>query len=176
MERFPEGTLSYGLYILTACENGIPFGCIVNVAFQVTASPVKIAVSCSRDNFTHDKIKSCGAFGLTVLSESVDPALIRLFGFKSGRTVDKFEGIRWEKGEKTGVPILPEKGMTVLECRVTNAFDAGTHTLFVGEVENGKITDPSAKEITYRYYHKVLKGIAPKNAPTYTGKAHLKQP
>ena len=45
-------------------------------------------------------------------------------------------------------------------------METNTHTVFLGEVIDGdsKGTDPA---MTYAYYHKVIKGKSPKNAPTY---------
>lgn len=164
--------ISYGLYILTTLDNDTPYGCIINTVFQVTSNPARISISCNRDNFTHDKIISSGKFGVTVLSEAVDPELIGLFGYKSGRDIDKFKGLKWEKGSITSSPLLLEYGMTTYECVVEKAVEVGTHTLFIAEVKSAEIVNPNAKEITYAYYHEVLKGRAPKNAPTYIDEAH----
>lgn len=159
--------LSYGLYILTTSVSEIPFGCIVNSAFQITSQPARMAVSCNRDNFTHDKIVESGIFGITVLPEHTDATIIKSFGYTSGRDKDKFSGVSYTKGRETGVPLLPEVGMTTFECRVIKTIEVGTHTLFIGEIVEADVTQADAREMTYRYYHEVLKGTAPKNAPTY---------
>ena len=44
--------------------------------------------------------------------------------------------------------------------------DCGTHDIFIGRVTNTKKLSNN-KEMTYRYYHEVIKAVAPKNAPTY---------
>ncbi len=45
-------------------------------------------------------------------------------------------------------------------------METSTHTVFLGEVVDGDVNsaDPA---MTYAYYHKVVKGKSPKNAPTY---------
>lgn len=159
--------ISYGLYILTTIENDIPYGCIVNTVFQITSKPARVAISCNRDNFTHNKIVNSGKFGITVLAESVDPEIIGIFGYKSGRDTNKFSGLKWEEGSETRSPLLPEYGMTTYECTVEKTVEIGSHALFIGEVKSAEIVNPNAREITYAYYHEVLKGRAPKNAPTY---------
>ena len=40
--------LSYGLFILTATENGKDNGCIINTASQVTDSPKRITIAVHR--------------------------------------------------------------------------------------------------------------------------------
>ncbi len=163
-------TLSYGIYVLTSIKNDTPYGCIINTAFQITSSPARIAVSCNRDNFTHGIISESGVFGISVLPESASSSLIGTFGYKSGRDIDKFAGVHWTIGMETDVPLLMEESISTIECRVIEVLDVGTHTIFVGEVVNAEIHDESNKEMTYRYYHNELKGVAPKNAPTYIEK------
>lgn len=159
--------LSYGLYVLTTTIDEKPYGCIVNTAFQITSEPPRMAVSCSRHNFTHEKILQSGVFGITVLPEHTDASFISSFGYRSSSSVDKFSGVSFVRGEKTGVPLLPEVGMTTFECKVVKKMEIGTHTVFIGEIIEAAITQPDAREMTYRYFHTVLKGTAPKNAPTH---------
>lgn len=161
---------SYGIYVLTTINETTPSGCIVNTVFQITSNPARIAVSCNRDNFTHDKIVSSRVFGVTVLSESADSSLIGAFGYKSSRDYNKFENLIWQKGNKTGVPLLPKHGIATFECRVVDQLEVDTHTLFIGEIVESEIIDDLANEMTYRYYHDTRKGVAPRNAPTYIEK------
>jgi flavin reductase (DIM6/NTAB) family NADH-FMN oxidoreductase RutF/rubredoxin len=159
--------LSYGIYVLSAMDQNMAYGCIINTAFQITSKPARIAVSCNRDNFTHQKILASGCFGLTVLSEQCESAVIGVLGYKSGRDTNKFAGLDWVSGPGLGVPLLPKMGMATFECKVVDKLEVGTHTLFIGEIAEAEITNASAAEMTYRFYHQVLKGVAPKNAPTY---------
>jgi len=170
MDQKALHTLSYGIYVLTTIESGQPFGCVINTAFQITSNPPRIAVSCNRDNFTHDKIERSGVFGISVLAENADPSVIGTFGYKSGRDLDKFADFPWEKGSATGVPLLKKQAMSLFECRVVEKLEVGTHTIFVGEVIDAAILDSTVIEMTYRYYHDIRRGVAPKNAPTYIEK------
>ena len=45
-------------------------------------------------------------------------------------------------------------------------METSTHTVFLGEVIDGDIQSASPS-MTYAYYHRVIKGKSPKNAPTY---------
>ena len=47
-------TLSYGLYVLTAREDGRDCGCIVNTVTQLTENPTRIALSVNKQNFTNE--------------------------------------------------------------------------------------------------------------------------
>ena len=155
--------LSYGVYVVTAKKDGRDVGCVANSAMQVTNSPATIAVSINHDNFTHSAIAESGRFALSILPESASPSLIGAFGFKSSRDNDKFEGL--EVLEKDGLRIIPTAN-SYLVCRVIDTLETATHTVFLGDVEDAAVlTD--GEVMTYAYYHKVIKGKAPKNAPTY---------
>lgn len=52
-------------------------------------------------------------------------------------------------------------------CKVINKMETATHTVFLGEVIDGAVYDKAAEAMTYAYYHKVVRGKSPKNAPTY---------
>ena len=83
--------LTYGLYLLTARENGKDNGCIINTAVQVAESPVRISVSVIKENKTCDMIKNTGLFNLSSITTGADFSLFQRFGMQSGRTADKFE-------------------------------------------------------------------------------------
>ena len=62
-------TLSYGLYVLTARENGRDCGCIVNTVTQLTENPTRIAVSVNKQNYTNEVIQRTGLLNVSVLTE-----------------------------------------------------------------------------------------------------------
>jgi flavin reductase (DIM6/NTAB) family NADH-FMN oxidoreductase RutF/rubredoxin len=158
--------VTYGLYVITSASGSHLNGYVANTAFQVTAKPARFAVACNKDNYTCSLIGQSQAFALSILPQDVRAELIGLFGYKSGRTVDKFASVRYRIGQ-TGAPILLEDTVAWLECKVLQTIDVGTHLLFVGEVVDGDVMDNHQPPLTYAYYRDVRKGSAPKNAPTY---------
>jgi flavin reductase (DIM6/NTAB) family NADH-FMN oxidoreductase RutF len=164
--------VSYGLYIVSSGDDKIRNGFISNTVFQVTAEPPKFAVCCNKDNYTAEIIKKTGAFTVSVLKKDVDTKLIGRFGYQSGKNTDKFKGTDFIT-RKTGAPIVMNDSIAWLECNVKDTFDVGTHLLFIGELVNSEIIDENAEPVTYEYYRRVKKGIAPRNAPTYIDKSKL---
>ena len=77
---------------------------------------------------------------------------------------DKLAEVEWTTGA-SGCPVVTENAVSVLEARVYDTIDAGTHTVFVAEVTGGRVLS-DGKPLTYAQYH-ANKGKAPKNAPTY---------
>ena len=157
--------LSYGVYVVTAWNEGKPTGCTANSAMQVTSTPATVAVSINHDNYTNKCIKDTGVFAINILGEKVDPMIIGSFGFRSGRDVNKFEGI--DHLVKCYVPVLPQ-AISYITCKVINTMETETHTPFLGEVTAAGHLNKDVP-MTYAYYHNAIKGTAPKNAPTYKG-------
>ena len=48
--------LTYGLFLLTAWEDGKDNGCIINTAMQVASNPTRISFAVQKTNLTHDLI------------------------------------------------------------------------------------------------------------------------
>lgn len=155
--------LSYGVYIVSALDGERPTGCVANSIMQITSSPATIALSINHDNFTNSCIQSSGKFSVSILSEHSDPSLIGQFGFQSGKTVDKYKGIDFQM--VSDLPVISDSCGYIV-CNVIDKMETSTHTVFLAEVSDGDITgtDPA---MTYAYYHNVVKGKSPKNAPTY---------
>ena len=166
--------ISYGLYIVSSGDKEKGNGFISNTFFQVTSDPAKFASCCNKENYTAELIKKSGTFSASVLSTNADPAIISRFGYKSGRDIDKFDGLSIEYGA-TGVPIVLNDCIAYMECKVVETIDVGTHYMFIGELVQAKILDDSLEPITYSYFRKVRKGSAPKNAPTYVDKSKLEK-
>ncbi len=163
--------ISYGLYVVSSGDGENGNGFISNTVFQVTASPPKFAACCSKDNYTCEIIRKSKCFGVSVLEQETATEIIGKFGYNSGRDINKFESFKSKIG-KTGVPLLLDNVIAIMECKVEEVIDVGTHLLFIGEVIEAELISDK-DPITYDYYRKVKKGLSPKNAPTYIDKSKL---
>jgi len=157
--------LSYGLYIVSSKNGDKHNGQIVNTVMQVTSEPIKILICINKDNLTCQNIKESGVFSVSILDQNTPMEFIGLFGFKSGRDIDKFKNIDHKIGQ-TGTPIVTANTLGYLECEVVGEMDAGTHVAFIGKLIDSQ-TLQTGEPLTYAYYHQVKKGKASKNAPTY---------
>lgn len=156
-------SLSYGVYIISTLDGARPTGCVANSAMQITSEPATIAVSINHDNYTNACIEKTGKFALSILSEESNPGLIGTFGFQSGKDVNKFEGV--DAIEAEGLSVIADACGYVV-CKVIDKMETATHTVFLGEVIAADVLKEE-EAMTYAYYHKVVKGKSPKNAPTY---------
>ena len=157
--------VSYGLYIVTSLDGDRLNGQIVNTVIQVTSDPARVAVIVNKQNLTHEFISKSGLFGVSVLDESAPMTFLGPFGFRSGRDVDKLSQVQFKIGV-TGCPLVLEHALSVLEAKVIDQIDLGTHTIFIGDTVNAEVLK-EGRPLTYRYYQESLKGKAPATAPTY---------
>jgi flavin reductase (DIM6/NTAB) family NADH-FMN oxidoreductase RutF/rubredoxin len=165
MDKKALHKISYGLYVVCSKNNEKINGQVANAIFQVTAEPPTIAVSINKLNCTHEYITKSKFFTISVLSEETPMKFIGTFGFKCGRDIDKFEGVKYKLG-KTKTPIITDYSVAAIEAKVINKIDVGTHTIFIGEIIDSEILSDKTP-MTYEYYHKVKGGFSPKTAPTY---------
>lgn len=148
--------LSYGLFMISAKSGDKLNGCIMNTVTQITDNPKQVSIALNKSGFTHDMIMNTKEAVVTVLSTSAPFETFKHFGFQSGREVNKFENISYEV-TPSGLPYLAEHSCAYLVCKITQTVDMGSHTLFLAEVTDAEITNPSETPLTYAYYHENVK-------------------
>lgn len=157
--------IQYGVFIVTSFNDEKINGQIATVVFQVTSDPIQIATCICKKNLTHEFITKTKSFGVSILSQEADLKFIGKFGFRCGRDFDKFIDTNY-KTENTGAPLVTDNSTGILDVRVKQALDIGTHTLFVGELLfSEKLNDKTP--LTYDHYHNFIKGKTHENAPTF---------
>lgn len=155
--------LTYGLYLLSARENGRDNACIINTAIQVANNPTRISVAAIKGNLTHDMIAATGEFNVSAISTDAPFSLFQHFGMQSGRSVDKFADFTDVARSENGLYYLTKYSNAFLSLKVTESHDLGSHTLFVGELLDGEVLS-SEPSCTYGYYQSTIKKSAPKPA------------
>ena len=156
--------LAYGLYVV-ACNINKPNGQIANTVFQVTAQPGQIAVSLNKENLICRYLQNEEVFSVSVLGQDTPMEFIGLFGYKSGRDVNKFAAVKYKN--ISGAPVVLDNAVAYFIARLKHRIDVGTHILFIGEVFGAELLRENQEPMTYAYYHKIKGGRSPKNAPTY---------
>ena len=160
--------ITYGLYVVSAQAEGQRSGCVVNTLQQVTAEPVRLAVTVNKDSLTCQLIQKAGRFAAVALDQRADMMAIGRFGFRTGRDMDKFEGIPF-RVDAAGLHYPTATACAHYSCKVEQTVDLGTHLLFVGLAEESEILTED-EPLTYSYYRNVIKGLTPKGAPSYQAK------
>lgn len=148
--------LSYGLFVLTACEGGKDNGCIINTFIQAANAPNRAVFSVNKLNYTHDMVMRTGVFNVSVISEAADFEIFKRFGFQSGRTADKMAGAKLRRAANAVAYIDGPEVNAYFSGKVIQSIDVGSHTLFIADITEGEwLSDtPSA---TYAYYFQHIK-------------------
>ncbi len=158
--------ISYGVYIVSSFNKEKRLnGQISNTVFQVTSDPPRLSICINKQNLTHQYLEEVGLFSVSVLSVETPMTFIGRFGFKSGRDINKFDGVDFFNTD-LNLPVVRENSIAWIEAKIISKLDVGTHTLFVGDVLSGEVLG-SAEPMTYDYYHKIKGGKSPKTAPTF---------
>ena len=148
--------IGYGLYLVAANENGKDNACIVNTVMQVTQNPIRLLVSVSNQNLTHDMIKNTGKLTVSVLTEKTPFSVYSHFGYQSGKKVDKFEEFEDVTRCANGCYRLNRNSSAYFCGNVCDSFTLDTHTMFLVEVTDADIVS-SQEPVTYDFYQKYVK-------------------
>lgn len=166
MEMSALWKLSYGMYAIGTLDDTRPTGCIVNTVIQITSDDPVIAISMNKNNYTYECIKKAGRFSVSILSEKTTQNVIAKLGFSSGKDTDKFDKNLFNWSYMDGLPVVDESCCAQITAKVISMTEMETHYVILARVEDAKVTSDYTP-MTYKYYHEVIKGKAPKNAPTY---------
>lgn len=147
--------IGYGLYVVTSNDGEKDNGLIVNTVTQIAETPLRIAVSINKANYSHEVIKEKGIMNICCLTENAPFSVIKNFGFQSGRNADKFSDVpSWET--KNGLMCIRDYINSVISLSVDSYQDLGSHGLFICSVTEAHVISDEPS-MTYAYYHKNVK-------------------
>jgi flavin reductase (DIM6/NTAB) family NADH-FMN oxidoreductase RutF len=139
--------LVHGVYVVTTRVGDKINGMTAAWVSQVSLNPLLVMVSIAPPRFTYTLIKESGIFAINVLTgEQVEVA--KRFGYKSGRKVDKFAGLKYFTAP-SGAPVLPQ-AYAYLDLKLAHTYAAGDHSLFVGAVTDAKILHPESHPLIFK--------------------------
>jgi flavin reductase (DIM6/NTAB) family NADH-FMN oxidoreductase RutF len=125
------GHFATGVTVITTRDkDGSPHGLTANAFLSLSLNPPLVLISV-------DKLAQCYAcfecgncFSVNFLSEEQEE-ISRRFATKG---IDKFADLPWREGDN-GAAIL-EGVLAYVECKITECYDGGDHTIVVGEIVN----------------------------------------
>ena len=148
--------IGYGLYVLTASQDGKDNGCIINTVMQVTSDPCQIGIAVNKMNYTNKMIQETKKFNVSVLSEDAKFETFKHFGFQSGANVNKFESFFDTKRSPNGILYITKDTNAFMSAYVKREIDLGTHTLFIAQLVGAEVLS-ERPTVTYDYYQKNIK-------------------
>lgn len=114
--------------VTTATPAGEPHGLTVNAFASLSLAPPQVIVCLKRENRSYPAFARATHFAVNMLAED-QADVSRLF---ASERADKFEGIGYRMGERSGAPLL-DGVHAWLECLIAARLEvAGTHVVVVG--------------------------------------------
>lgn len=147
--------IGYGLYVVTSNDGKKDNGLIVNTVTQVTNTPNRIAVTINKDNYSHHIIKQTGIMNINCLSQDAPFSVFEKFGFRSGRSVDKFAGEEVLRSDN-GLVFLSKHINSFMSLKVEQYMDLGTHGMFICSITESRVIS-NVDTMTYTYYQNNVK-------------------
>ena len=128
-------SLAGAVNIITSLADGRPCGMTATAVCSAAAEPPTVLVCINQLTTTHKAIAGSGVFCVNVLRHE-DRELSTLFsGAQKGE--GRFRDEQWTR-LATGAPAL-QSALVSFDCRVVNRLVHGTHTIFLGEVQQLQI-------------------------------------
>jgi len=147
--------IGYGLYVVTSNDGKKDNGLIVNTVTQVTNTPNRLAVTINKENYSHHVIKQTGKMNINCLTVDAPFKVFEVFGFQSGRNVDKFADCEPLRSDN-GLVFLPRYINSFMSLKVEQYIDLDTHGMFICSVTEARVLS-DRETMTYSYYHANVK-------------------
>ncbi len=139
MRHFPAGVT-----LVTVKSGEETHGLTVSAFVSVSPTPPLICVIIDHRSRTHDLLEHSDAvFAVNILREDQKDLSTRFAFVKE----DRFAVGNWTTA-KTGAPILRD-ALAWLDCTVYSRHTAGTHTLYIGEVQATHVPTPDLPPLVY---------------------------
>ena len=147
--------IGYGLYVVTSNDGTKDNGLIVNTVSQVASTPNMVAVCIQKQNYSHHIIQKTGKMNVNCLSVEAPFKVFEDFGFRSGRTVDKFAGQEVLRSDN-GLIFLGKYINAFMSLEVQNYVDLGSHGMFLCTITEARVIS-NKDTMTYTYYQANVK-------------------
>lgn len=134
-------TMPSGLYIVGSRAGERRNGMTCNWATQLGFDPKLLGVSVEKDAVTHELISDGRVFAVNIIDRE-DRAIVRKFTKPVDVDTDAraLNGFPFHDGV-TGAPIL-DQAVAYADCELRSTADAGSHTLFLGEIVDAAFQKP----------------------------------
>ena len=115
-------------------------------AGTICTNPPMLSVSIRPERYSYDIIKETGEFVVNLTTKELTYAT-DYCGVKSGRDVDKFKEMKLTAypSEQIKAPGIGESPV-ILECRIKNRLELGTHDMFLAEIVNVSVQQSEIDE------------------------------
>ena len=132
--------------IITAGDEAARAGMVATAVMSVSADPPSLAVGINREAGVWQAVKDTGRFSVNLLATHHAPLVHPFSGQLQGE--ERFQMGEWNTHASL-TPYLAD-AVVSLFCRVDGALDYGTHTLFVGAVDDIRLNANANEPLLWR--------------------------
>ena len=130
--RSMMGRFGTGVTVVAARHGPLLAGMTANGIASISIDPPLMMASIGQQSETHRAMVGSHAFAVSVLAED-QQSLAECFAQPTTASkLTRFCDAEWHEAE-TGSPIL-EGAIAYFDCRLTDRYPGGDHTIFVGEI------------------------------------------
>ena len=120
--------------ITTKDQSGTPQGLTANAFMSLSLNPPLVLISVDKGATCYGCFQSGNGFTVNFLGEDQED-VSRKFATKGA---DKFADLQWRAGDN-GAAVI-EGSLGHVECKITETFEGGDHTIVLGEILNAEAT------------------------------------
>lgn len=139
------GHFASGVTVITTTVDGELFGTTASAVSSLSMEPPMMLACLNRSSSTHDAVVKAGYFGINILAEEQGDLAMK-FGRKGA---DKFDGVAVTASAHGGVPMI-DGALAQIVCRVDETPTGGTHTVFLGLVQEASAREGAEPLAYYR--------------------------
>jgi flavin reductase (DIM6/NTAB) family NADH-FMN oxidoreductase RutF len=141
------GAFPTGVAVVTALDEGGPRGLTISSFCSVSLEPPLVLVCVDQASNTLPALRQAGGFSVNFLAHGREALAIRF----ASKADEKFEGVAWAVPEAPeGGPVLIEDCSAYAVCLTREAFEAGDHWVFLGEVVEGGVIEGRSPLVYHR--------------------------
>jgi flavin reductase (DIM6/NTAB) family NADH-FMN oxidoreductase RutF/nitroreductase len=139
--------------VITTSQGGKQHGMTATAICSVSAEPATILIVVNRSTRSHPIISATRTFTVNVLAENQH----EISGRFSSKHEDPFVDIAFRAGSN-GNPIIKDVA-AYIECAIVSEIDVGTHTIFIGHVIGGDVS----QALPLVYHEGEYKSLSPRS-------------
>ena len=148
MARFPGAVT-----IITALHGTERRGITATAVCSVSADPPSLLVCVNRKTGTCAAIHESRSFNVSLLPDPASPLAMRFAGAEGVTGEDKFSEGQWIEDAR-GLPLLDE-ALIGFSCNVSEMVDAGSHTVFIGEIMEIRLSEGAPLVYEQSRFHRL---------------------
>jgi flavin reductase (DIM6/NTAB) family NADH-FMN oxidoreductase RutF len=151
------GCFPTGVTIITMAHEGEVRGMTANAVTSVSLDPLLLLICVDKRTITHRFLEQATTFAVNILAEDQEH-VSRALASRDSDDARRLMGHPYHPGQN-GAPILDDC-VADLECRITEVFPGGDHSIFIGEVVWGEVMRDAPPLIFHRGKYRRLQDLS----------------